>query len=141
MGQQQCYQCQQNDPSAHEIKTLLPSDLLPKPKLSKTDYLSSPMQLPSLPISEPNKRKPLPSYAFPSGVVYEGEWMNNMRDGYGVQVWPDGARYTGYWLQNKAHGQGKFDHVDGDVYDGEVTCTFYISIFINGIFLMCFQWK
>jgi hypothetical protein len=59
-------------------------------------------------------------------VVYEGEWMNNMRDGYGVQVWPDGAKYSGYWMQNKAHGQGKFDHVDGDVYDGEVNCTFFI---------------
>ena len=51
--------------------------------------------------------------------------MNNMRDGYGLQIWPDGAKYIGFWVQNKAHGQGKFDHVDGDVYDGEVSCNFF----------------
>jgi hypothetical protein len=83
---------------------MLSSDLHSKSKLSKTDYLSSALQLPSQQTSELNKRKKLPSYVFPSGVVYEGEWMNNMRDGYGVQVWPDGAKYTGYWVQNKAHG-------------------------------------
>lgn len=38
------------------------------------------------------RKKP---YRFPSGAVYEGEWVGNMRDGYGKQTWPDGARYEG----------------------------------------------
>lgn len=64
------------------------------------------------------KREKRPPYTFSSGAVYEGEWVGNVRDGYGVQTWPDGARYEGEWKNNKAHGKGKFYHVDGDVFDG-----------------------
>lgn len=45
-----------------------------------------------------------PEFVFESGARYNGQWMNNMRHGFGVQVWPDGARYEGYWKNNKAHG-------------------------------------
>ena len=34
---------------------------------------------------------------FKSGAVYDGEWIGNMRDGFGVQTWKDGARYEGEW--------------------------------------------
>lgn len=30
-----------------------------------------------------------------SGAVYEGEWLNNVRDGEGKQEWLDGSRYEG----------------------------------------------
>lgn len=55
----------------------------------------------------------------PTGAVYEGEWKNEMRDGYGKQEWPDGSRYEGYWLNDKANGIGKLLHADGDIYEGE----------------------
>lgn len=32
-----------------------------------------------------------------SGAVYEGEWIDDMRDGYGKQEWPDGSKYEGNW--------------------------------------------
>jgi hypothetical protein len=32
--------------------------------------------------------------------------------------WPDGAKYVGSWDYNAASGRGRFNHVDGDVYDG-----------------------
>ena len=32
-----------------------------------------------------------------SGATYTGEWLNDMRDGYGEQRWPDGSVYTGQW--------------------------------------------
>lgn len=38
------------------------------------------------------KRAP---HQFESGATYEGEWLDNMRHGNGVQIWPDGARYDG----------------------------------------------
>ena len=60
-----------------------------------------------------------PPVRFSNGVVYEGSWRGDLREGYGVQVWPDGARYEGNWAGNKANGKGKFIHVDGDIYDGE----------------------
>jgi hypothetical protein len=56
---------------------------------------------------------------FKNGAVYKGQWLGDMKHGYGVQVWPDGARYEGYWRFNKACGKGKFWHVDGDVFEGE----------------------
>lgn len=65
---------------------------------------------------EINKKPPV---RFSNGIVYDGSWRGDSREGYGVQVWPDGARYEGNWHNNKANGKGKFIHVDGDIYDGE----------------------
>ena len=28
---------------------------------------------------------------FKNGAVYKGQWLGDMKHGYGVQVWPDGA--------------------------------------------------
>ena len=56
--------------------------------------------------------------AFPSGIVYEGQWNGHLKHGFGVQTWPDGARYEGNWEEGKASGKGRFVHSDGDVYDG-----------------------
>jgi hypothetical protein len=28
---------------------------------------------------------------------YQGEWVGNVRDGRGFQIWPDGSLYEGYW--------------------------------------------
>ena len=30
-----------------------------------------------------------------SGVVYEGEWSNNLKEGKGIQTAPDGEKYEG----------------------------------------------
>ena len=54
-----------------------------------------------------------------SGAVYEGEWLNGVRDGQGKQEWLDGSRYEGQWRNGKANGMGKLYHADGDIYDGE----------------------
>jgi len=53
-----------------------------------------------------------------NGATYNGQWLNEMRDGYGTQLWPDGSRYEGQWAFDKANGQGKLVHADGDVYEG-----------------------
>ena len=54
-----------------------------------------------------------------NGATYTGQWLSNMRDGYGHQLWPDGSKYEGYWRTDKANGHGKLVHADGDVYEGE----------------------
>lgn len=33
----------------------------------------------------------------PNGAIYEGSWLGDQRDGFGIQVWPDGSRYEGLW--------------------------------------------
>lgn len=39
-----------------------------------------------------------------SGATYEGEWMNEERDGMGKQEWLDGSKYEGEWRNGKANG-------------------------------------
>lgn len=56
---------------------------------------------------------------FKNGATYTGQWLGNMKHGYGVQIWKDGAKYEGNWRFNKACGHGKFWHVDGDIFEGE----------------------
>lgn len=36
-----------------------------------------------------------PRFKFNNGAVYEGEWIGDIREGYGVQLWVDGAKYEG----------------------------------------------
>ena len=54
-----------------------------------------------------------------SDAVYEGEWLNELRDGQGKQRWPDGSLYEGKWEQGKAQGHGILYHADGDIYEGD----------------------
>ena len=43
-------------------------------------------------------------YSLKNGATYTGQWLNELRDGYGVQVWPDGSIYEGMWREDKANG-------------------------------------
>ena len=38
--------------------------------------------------------------------LYEGEWLNNKKDGRGVQIYPNGTRYDGWWKDGVNHGFG-----------------------------------
>jgi hypothetical protein len=48
----------------------------------------------------PGPREKRPPHTFKSGAIYEGEWIGNMRDGFGIQTWADGAKYEGEWKDN-----------------------------------------
>jgi hypothetical protein len=39
-------------------------------------------------------------------LSYEGDWKDDMRDGFGIQVYADGRRYEGTWARNAYHGEG-----------------------------------
>ena len=41
------------------------------------------------------------------GSVYEGQWVNGMRDGKGILKVIDGSEYDGHWHANKRNGFGK----------------------------------
>jgi hypothetical protein len=102
-----------------------------RPSLSKKDeeyfnQISVPEKNITFKTSSLNHSKPEPELIekrepvrFKNGVVYTGDWKDNARHGYGVQIWPDGAKYEGYWENGKATGKGKFVHVDGDIYEGD----------------------
>ena len=45
-------------------------------------------------------------YRYKSGSVYEGEWRNRKRDGYGKMIWSETRGYQGHWVQNWPEGHG-----------------------------------
>jgi len=50
--------------------------------------------------------------------IYEGEFSNNMFNGYGVYDWSKKRKYSGEWKDGKMHGNGTFEWKDGRVYIG-----------------------
>jgi hypothetical protein len=42
------------------------------------------------------------------GTVYKGEWQNNKKHGYGIQVWANGNKYEGDWSRGFREGHGVF---------------------------------
>ena len=44
-------------------------------------------------------------YKWPSGIVYNGEWQENKKNGVGVLQWIDGSRgYRGEFKNDERHG-------------------------------------
>lgn len=43
---------------------------------------------------------------WPDGRQYEGDFVNDVREGHGTFQWNDGRIYTGSWLNGKQHGTG-----------------------------------
>ena len=51
---------------------------------------------------------------WPDGRQYEGDFVNDVKEGQGTFQWPDGKIYTGQWLNGKQHGTGVLtNHKDG----------------------------
>ena len=40
------------------------------------------------------------------GSVYQGEWKNDLKDGYGEFEWPEGSVYKGTWKNDIMFGEG-----------------------------------
>ena len=55
------------------------------------------------------------SYIWADGRKYEGEYVNDKKDGYGVYTWADGRKYQGFWANGKQDGIGKYISNDGSV--------------------------
>lgn len=51
-------------------------------------------------------------------MMYEGEFANGKRHGFGKQTSTNGTVYTGNWANGLYHGQGHLQCEDGTVYDG-----------------------
>ena len=65
------------------------------------------------------KRLYKPQVTLQNGAKYTGEWLNGLRDGYGVQVWASGDRYEGEWKKCLKHGSGTMMFHNGDTYIGD----------------------
>ena len=53
---------------------------------------------------------------------YEGDWKNDKRNGYGVQMMEDGTLIKGDWKENIPHGNGTILYEQGDkgYYSGDL---------------------
>ena len=45
-------------------------------------------------------------YIYSDGVVYEGQFEEDKKTGFGIYKWLDGRQYEGYWHKGKQHGLG-----------------------------------
>ena len=52
------------------------------------------------------------------GGVYEGNYENDAKNGYGKMTWSDGGVYEGNWENDAGNGYGKRTWSDGSVYEG-----------------------
>jgi hypothetical protein len=48
-----------------------------------------------------------------NGARYEGNWKNDLQDGWGVESWADGSQYEGEYKEGMKHGKGKYTWNDG----------------------------
>ena len=54
---------------------------------------------------------------YPSGEIYEGYYVDGLREGSGVYAYPNGDKYEGEWLKNLKHGIGRMNIVaEGEFY-------------------------
>jgi len=40
--------------------------------------------------------------------MYDGDWKDDKKDGYGLFKWPDGRAYEGGYKNDRKHGFGVF---------------------------------
>ncbi|ESO83241.1 hypothetical protein LOTGIDRAFT_176258, partial [Lottia gigantea] len=58
------------------------------------------------------------SSQYPLRNMYDGEFVNGLRHGFGSFRYANGALYEGYWKNNMKHGKGKFTFKNGRIYEG-----------------------
>ena len=50
--------------------------------------------------------------------MYQGNWLNGLREGSGTFTYADGSSYNGHWHLGMKHGAGVFVFGNGSVYNG-----------------------
>ena len=45
-------------------------------------------------------------FPFVAGNSYKGDWLDNCKHGFGVEIGIDGNKYEGEWERDKKHGKG-----------------------------------
>lgn len=56
---------------------------------------------------------------YANGDVYEGDWVNNFKNGKGKMTYVNGDVYEGDWMHGQKSGKGKMTYKNGNVYEGE----------------------
>jgi hypothetical protein len=51
--------------------------------------------------------------------MYEGSFVNDLKEGFGKYTWASGNVYTGEFRADEREGYGEMNWVDGSSYRGE----------------------
>jgi hypothetical protein len=63
---------------------------------------------------------------------YDGDWINNVRHGWGTRQYPSGNIYQGMWFNNVRHGEGTMKWVDRDqIYTGQWENGIQVKLYTN----------
>ena len=55
-------------------------------------------------------------YIYADDVRYDGQFVNDKKQGFGIYLWTDGRKYEGWWYRGKQHGIGTyFDSKKGTI--------------------------
>ena len=54
-----------------------------------------------------------------NGDVYEGDWLDFLKHGYGTDTFGNGDSYTGQYRYGKPWGRGVYRWISGAIYEGE----------------------
>jgi len=55
-----------------------------------------------------------------TGSGYQGEYNNDVRNGYGTRTWWDGTKWYGFWRDHLPEGVGEYTFTDGSTCQGEL---------------------
>ena len=65
------------------------------------------------------KRHGIGKYVYPNGGTYEGDWVNDIREGEGTLTYDnDRKTYVGDFVQDSFHGWGTLHIIGGEKYEG-----------------------
>ena len=53
------------------------------------------------------------------GSLYEGQWVNGLRNGFGTMIYETGEKYQGKWQGDVPHGDGNLTYPNDFMYSGE----------------------
>ena len=40
-------------------------------------------------------------YLYNDGIRYDGQFVDDLKEGYGTYTWTDGRKYEGWWFRGK----------------------------------------
>ena len=52
---------------------------------------------------------------YPDGSIFDGNWEDNDKSGYGTYTYPNGDVYEGSWKDDQKHGVGSYTYTSSDV--------------------------
>ena len=67
-------------------------------------------------------------FQWESGNIYKGHYKDDEREGFGEMYWVDGSIYKGHWKKGIQHGIGKMVFPDGTLKEGHFENNQFIGL-------------